>query len=189
MGRLVYASIGSLDGFIADEQGEFDWSAPDDEVMAFLNERDRAVRCELYGRRLYEVMKVWETFGTEPDASTVDREFGDHWRNRDKVVFSTTLAGVDTPRTTLEPVFDPDRVRQLVHATDGDVSVGGPELASHALRAGIVERLEYYLNPVIIGSGTPWLPADLHLNLNLNLTEVHRFSNGVVYLAYDVIRG
>lgn len=101
MGRLVYGGIGSLDGFIADEQGDFDWSAPSDEVMEYLNVRDRAVTCELYGRRLYEVMKVWETYGTEPDASAVDRDFGQWWRHRDKVVFSTTLGSVSTSRTTL----------------------------------------------------------------------------------------
>ena len=184
MGRLVYGGIGSLDGFIADEQGDFDWSAPSDEVMEYLNVRDRAVTCELYGRRLYEVMKVWETYGTEPDASVVDRDFGQWWRHRDKVVFSTTIGSVSTSRTTLQSVFDAGRVRQLVEANDGDVSIAGPTLAAHALRAGIVDRLEYYASTVILGAGKHWLPAGVRLNLTL--TDEHRFSNGVVHLAYDV---
>lgn len=185
MGQLVYTGIGSLDGFIADAQGEFDWSAPSEEVHAFINERDRAVVAELYGRRLYEVLKVWETYGTEPDASEVEREYGEIWRNRDKVVFSTTLASVSTARTRLERSFDPGAVRRFVDEVDGEVNIGGAHLAAQALRAGIVDRVEYYVNPVIVGGGTHWLPADLQVTLRL--VEEHRFSNGVVHLAYVVI--
>ena len=183
MGQLVYASIGSLDGFIADAQGEFEWSAPGEEVHSFINERDRAVAAELYGRRLYEVMKVWETYGTGSDANPVEREYGEIWRNRDKVVFSTTLLSVETARTRLERSFDPEKVRRFVDEVEGDVSIGGAHLAAQALRAGLVDRVEYYVNPVIVGGGTRWLPADLHLPLRL--VEEHRFSDGVVYLAYE----
>lgn len=186
MGQLVYASIGSLDGFIADTQGRFDWSAPDEEVHAYLNERDRGVTLELYGRRLYEVMKVWETYGRGPDAAAVEREYGENWRGRDKVVYSRTLASVDTSRTRLEREFDPDTVRRLVDEAEGDVSVGGPELAAHALGAGLVDVLEYYANPIIIGRGKPWLPDDLRVDLRL--LEMHRFACGVVHLAYEVAR-
>lgn len=185
MGRLVYASIGSLDGFIADADGSFDWSAPDEEVHAYLNERDRTVTTELYGRRLYEVMQVWETYGTDPDAHAVEREYGEIWRGRDKIVFSTTLSSVDTARTRLERQFDAAEVRRLVDAAEGDVSIGGPELAAHALRAGIVDAVEYYANPVILGSGTPWLPDDVRLGLRL--VETRRFGCGVVHLAYEVV--
>lgn len=184
MGRLIYAGIGSLDGYIADPDGNFDWSAPDEEVHAYINDRDRAVTAELYGRRLYEVMKVWETFGTSPEASAVERDYGEIWRGRDKVVYSRTLSSVDTVRTRLEPVFDPAQARSLVDQAEGDVNIGGPELAAHALRAGIVDTVEYYANPVIIGGGTPWLPDDLRLQLRL--VEVHRFSGGVVHLTYEV---
>src|SRR5659263_22870 len=167
MGHLVYAGIGSLDGFIADARGEFDWSAPSEEVHRFINGRDRAVVAELYGRRLYEVMKVWETYGTGPDATPVEREFGEIWRNRDKVVFSTTLPSVSTGRTRLERSFDPRAVRRFVDEVDGDVNIGGAHLAAQALRVGIVDRVEYYVNPVIVGAGTRWLPADLHVALRL----------------------
>lgn len=183
MGQLVYAGIGSLDGFIADEHGEFDWSAPSDEVHSFINERDRAV-AELYGRRLYEVMRVWETFGTGPDDSAVEREFGETWRNRDKVVFSSTLPSVSTARTRLERSFDPRAVRRFVDGVDGEVNIGGAQLAAQALHAGIVDRVEYYVNPVIVGAGTRWLPPDLRVSLRL--VEEQRFSDGVVYLAYEV---
>ena len=186
MGRLVYASIGSLDGFIADAEGEFDWSAPDEEVHAYLNERDSAVALELYGRRLYDVMKVWQTYGTAADASDVERVYGEQWRARPKRVFSTTLSAVDTSQTTLHREFDPVEVRRLVDETDGDVGIGGPDLAAQALRAGIVDRVEYYAGPVIIGGGTPWLPRGLRLDLRL--VEHHRFAGGVVHLAYSIGR-
>jgi dihydrofolate reductase len=184
MGLLVYSSIGSLDGFIADEDGDFGWSAPDEEVHAYLNERDRNVSLELYGRRLYEVMRVWETYGTAADSHPVERDYGEIWRGRDKVVFSTTLSGVDTTRTRLERTFDPAAVRRLVDGTSGDVNIGGPELAAQALRAGIVDRVEYYANPVIVGGGTSWLPTGLRLDLRL--LETHQFACGVVHLVYAV---
>lgn len=186
MGRLIYASIGSLDGFIADREGNFEWSAPDEEVHTYLNERDRAVTTELYGRRLYEVMKVWETYGQSPDAAAAEREYGEIWRGRDKVVFSRTLSSVETARTRLEREFDPAAVREVVDRAEGDVSIGGPELAAHALRAGLVDVVEYYANPVIIGSAKHWLPGDLRLDLRL--VDVHRFESGVVHLAYEVER-
>lgn len=183
MGRLVYTGIGSLDGFIADENGDFEWAAPSTEVHAFINRRDQAVALELYGRRLYEVMKVWETFGTEPGAHHVERDYGEAWRGRDKIVYSTTLPEVATARTTLERSFDPVAVRALVDRTDGDVTIGGPDLASHALRAGIVDRVEYYVVPVVIGNGTRLLPPDLRLQLEL--VDEHRFQSGVVFLSYE----
>ncbi|MGA8048491.1 MAG: dihydrofolate reductase family protein [Dermatophilaceae bacterium] len=155
------------------------------EVHAFLNARDRAVSLELYGRRLYEVMRVWETYGTAPDSHPVEREYGEIWRGRDKVVFSTTMAGVQAPRTRLEREFDPVAVRRLVDEAGGDVTIGGPDLAAHALRDRIVDRVEYYANPVIIGGGTPWLPGGLRLDLRL--LETNRFACGVVHLAYAVV--
>lgn len=185
MGQLVYVGIGSLDGYVADEDGDFAWSAPDEEVHAYLNERDRRVTAELYGRRLYEVMKVWETYGAAPGSPDVERDYGEQWRGRPKVVFSRSLASVETARTRLERRFDPAEVRHLVDGTEGEVSIGGPELAGRALHAGIVDRVEYYLVPTVVGGGTPWLPAGLHLDLRL--VEQHRFGCGVVHLAYDVL--
>lgn len=185
MGRLVYTGIGSLDGYVADVDGGFDWAAPDEEVHAFVNQRDRAVSLELYGRRLYDVMRVWETYGTEPDSHPVEREYGEIWRGRDKVVYSTTLAEVTTTRTRLERHFDPATVRRLVEQATGDVNIGGPGLAAHALRAGLVDRVEYYAHPVVIGGGTRWLPDALLLDLRLLAT--HRFACGVVHLEYAVV--
>lgn len=186
MGRLLYVGIGSLDGYIADTDGDFQWCAPDEEVHAYLNERDRAVSAELYGRRTYEIMKVWETFGTEPDENPVVREYGEIWRGRDKTVFSASLPEVETSRTRLERTFDPQLVRAFVDRAEGDVNIGGPTLASHALQAGIVDRVEYYANQVIVGGGLFWLPAGLRCALRL--VEEHRFANGVVHLAYAVER-
>ncbi|MCW5954871.1 MAG: dihydrofolate reductase family protein [Propionibacteriaceae bacterium] len=184
MGQLIYTGIGSLDGFIADLDGDFNWSAPSEEILSFINHRDRAVAAELYGRRLYQVLQVWETYGTDSAATTAEREYGETWRNRDKVVFSTTLHSVDTSHTRLENSFEPTSVRRFVDDADGDVNIGGPALAAHALRAGIVDRFEYYVNPVVLGAGKQWLPGDLRVNLRL--TEEHRFDNGVVFLAYEV---
>ncbi|WP_380167771.1 dihydrofolate reductase family protein [Jannaschia sp. R86511] len=184
MGRLVYTGIGSLDGFVADESGDFDWSAPDEEVHAHLNARDSRVVAELYGRRLYDVMHVWQTYGTGPDATDVERQYGEQWRGRPKRVWSRSLAAVTTPLTTLHRDFDATQVRALVERADGDVSIGGPDLAAQALRAGLVAAVEYYACPVVVGGGTPWLPSGLRLTLRL--VEQHRFGNGVVHLSYDI---
>ncbi|AKT50970.1 dihydrofolate reductase family protein [Arsenicicoccus sp. oral taxon 190] len=184
MGRLVYTSIGSLDGYVADTTGDFGWCAPDEEVHAYLNARERGAVTQLYGRRLYEVLRVWETYGTEPDAHPVEREYGELWRSQHKVVFSRTLDDVTTSRTTLARTFDPAQVRRLVDDTHGDVGIGGPELAAVALLAGIVDQVEYYASPVIVGGGTHWLPAGLRLGLRL--VDAHRFSSGVVHLVYQV---
>lgn len=184
MGHLVYVGIGSLDGYVADEDGDFAWSAPDEEVHAYLNERERRVTAELYGRRLYEVMKVWETYGAAPGSPDVERDYGEQWRGRPKVVFSRTLPSVDTARTRLERRFDPAVVRRFVDEAEGEVGIGGPELAGQALTAGLVDRVEYYVVPVVVGGGAPWLPPGLRLDLRL--VGHHRFDCGVVHLVYDV---
>lgn len=184
MGRLVYGGIGSLDGFIADVNGNFDWSMPDEEVHAHVNEQDRGVVAELYGRRLYEVMKVWDTYGNGPSATAVESEYGKIWRNRDKIVYSTSLESVDTGRTRLEKHFDPESVRRYVDGVDGDVNIGGPELAGHALRAGIVDVVAYYASPIIVGGGKHWLPQGVRLSLQL--VDERRFGNGVVFTSYAV---
>lgn len=186
MGRLIYVGIGSLDGYFADTEGNFDWSAPDEEVHAYLNARDAAVSAELYGRRLYEVMAVWETYGTGPDASPAEREYGEQWRGRDKLVFSRTLTSVPTARTRLIGEFDADEVRAFVDAQPGDVTIGGGELAGVALAAGLVDKVEYYASPVVLGAGRPWLPAGVRLELEHRST--HTFGNGVVHTAYRVTR-
>ena len=187
MGRLVYVGIGSLDGYVADVHGDFGWSQPDEEVHSFINVRTRDVSAELYGRRLYEVMKVWETLGNGPDDSPVERQFAQLWRSREKVVFSSSLEEVTTSRTTLNREFIPNRVRAYVDEQPADVSIGGPELAARALEAGIVDVLEYYAHPVVLGAGKPWLPSGVRIDLTL--LETRRFTDGVVYLAYRVDPG
>lgn len=187
MGRLVYLSIGSLDGFIADPDGDFQWSAPDEEVHAHINRHEESVVAELYGRRIYEIMQVWQTYGTGPDASDAEREYGEQWRRRDKMVFSTTLADVATDRTRLARHFDAAQIRTFVDGVAGDVSIGGPTLAAQALRAGIVDVVAYYASPIILGAGLPWLPADVRMELAL--TEHAVFGNGVTFQSYDVVRG
>ncbi|MFS3129502.1 dihydrofolate reductase family protein [Nocardioides sp. Bht2] len=196
MGHLIYAAIGSLDGFIADKDGDFSFCRPSAEMHAYLNARDRRVSADLYGRRLYQVMQFWETFAVageeiSPGAASdplfeVSRAYGELWRGRDKVVFSTTLDDVDTARTGLVNHFSPAAVRQFVDDQPGDVSIGGPTLAAQALRAGIVDRIEYYAFPVVIGAGTHWLPAEWRHELRL--IEEHRFLSGVVHTAYEVAR-
>lgn len=187
MGRLVYVSIGSVDGYFADAEGNFDWSAPDEEVHAHINAHDAAVTAELYGRRLYEVMKVWETYGTvEGDESTqVEQIYGEQWRERDKVVFSRTLDAVETARTRLVREFDPEAVRAFVDAQPGVVTIGGGELAGVALAAGLVDAVEYYAHPIVLGSGRPWLPSGVKIDLEHRST--HTFSCGVVHTAYRVV--
>jgi dihydrofolate reductase len=181
MGKLIYSAITSLDGYIADERGTFDWAAPDEEVHAFVNDRERGIGTYLYGRRMYEVMRVWETFGDDED---VTRDYAQIWRAADKVVHSTTLPAATTARTRLEREFDADAVRRLKDG--GDVSIGGAHLAAHAFRAALVDECHLYLNPVVVGGGTRALPDGFRARLALD--EEHRFGNGVVHLGYRVLR-
>lgn len=184
MGRLIYGVLASLDGFVNDAEGDFSWAAPDEEVHAFVNDLQRTAHTHLYGRRLYEVMQVWQTFGLDEDDSPVISDFGQLWRAADKVVYSTTLQEVSTPRTRLERTFDPDVVRRLVQNADGDVVIGGPGLAAHALAAGLVDVLSVVIVPVVVGAGTPYLPKGLRLQLHLE--DERRFASGFAALRYTV---
>jgi dihydrofolate reductase len=182
--NLIYSAITSLDGFTADVNGYFDWAAPDEEVHAFVNDKERPVGTYLYGRRMYETMVYWETAATGDDQPNVMRDYARIWQAADKVVYSSTLDAVSSARTRLEREFDPDAVRRLKQAAGRDVTVGGPGLAAHALAAGLVDECHLFLNPVVVGGGTRALPAGLRLELEL--LDEHRFGNGVVYLRYRV---
>jgi dihydrofolate reductase len=183
MARLHYAVICSLDGYTADADGKFDWAAPDEEVHAFVNDLERPVGTHLYGRRMYETLAVWQTIGGA-DSPAVENDYADIWRAADKIVFSTTLAAISTPRTRLERSFDPEAVRQLKADSSIDLSIGGPGLAAHAIRAGLVDDVHHFLQPVIVGGGTRALPDDVRLDLDL--VDEHRFGNGVVYLHHRI---
>jgi dihydrofolate reductase len=179
MGKLVYSAIASLDGYVNDAQGNFDWAAPDAEVHAFVNDQERPVGTYLYGRRMYETMSAWETMD---DPAPLMRDYADIWRAADKVVISRTLDAATTARTRLERALDPEAVRAL--KAEGDVSVGGPTLAADALRAGLVDELHLLLNPVIVGAGTAALPDGLRADLEL--VSERRFAGGVVHVHYRV---
>jgi dihydrofolate reductase len=179
MGRLQYSVLCSLDGYTVDAEGRFDWAMPDEEVHAFVNDLERPVGTHLYGRRMYETLAVWQTMGG-PDASPIENDYADIWRAAEKVVYSTTLAEVSTPRTRLERSFEPDAVRRFVADAERDVSVGGPGLAAHALRAGLVDDLHQFLYPVVVGGGTRALPDGVRLDLDL--VAERRFAGGVVHL-------
>jgi dihydrofolate reductase len=184
VGRLIYSAITSLDGYVADADGRFDWSAPDPEVHRFVNDQERPIGTYLYGRRLYDVMRYWQTAPTEGDVPEVALDYARIWQAAEKIVYSATLAQVSTPRTRLERTFEPDAVRALKARAPSDISIGGPGLAGAALAAGLVDELHLFLNPVIVGGGTPALPDGLRVTLEL-LGE-HRFANGVVHLHHAV---
>ena len=184
MARLVYAAITSLDGYVADEQGNFDWSAPDEEVHRFVNGLERGIGTHLLGRRMYEVLRVWDAFGTGADDPDAIREYGELWRDADKIVFSTSLDAVSTARTRLERRFDPEAVADLKEHSNRDISIGGPALAAQALAAGVIDAIHLLLSPVIVGGGNAALPNDLRLDLEL--LDERRFGNGVVHLHYAV---
>lgn len=185
MGRLVYSAITSLDGYVADEQGRFDWSVPDEEVHRFVNELERPLGTYLYGQRMYAVMRAWEDVDPDADHPDYVRDYARVWQAADKVVHSTTLDAVTTARTRLERVFDAAEVRRVKETSERDLSVGGPGLAAHALRAGLVDECHVLVTPVVVGGGTPWLPD--HVRLRLELVDEHRFGNGVVHLHYRVL--
>jgi dihydrofolate reductase len=185
MGRLVYSAITSLDLYVEDAAGEFGWAAPDEQVMEVVNDLERPIGTYLYGRRMYETMRYWET--VEDDPSPADRDFIEIWRAADKVVFSRTLEAVDTARTRLESNFDPDAVRDLVQRSHTDVSIGGAELAAQALAAGLVDDIHLLFCPIVVGGGKRALPDGVHSRLEL---RSHRsFDAGVVHLHYAVGAG
>jgi len=175
----------SLDGYIEDEDGGFAWSAPDEEVHSFVNELQRSVGTHLYGRKMYETMVYWETVETSDEPECVE-EFAQLWRAADKVVFSSTLETVSSARTSLERHFDPESIRKLKGSVDHHLTVSGPNLAAHALRAGLVDECQFFLMPVTVGGGKHALPADVHLHLEL--LDERSFRNGVVYLHYRIAR-
>lgn len=182
MAKLIYSGIMSLDGYIADREGNFDWSQPDAEVHTFVNGLERSVGTHLFGRRMYEVMAAWEdtdAFAAEPDYI---QEFARLWMETDKVVFSRTLATPSTQRTRIVQEFDADAVRQLKADAGQDLAIGGPELAASAIRAGLVDEFHMFVSPVTVGGGTQCFPEDVRLRLEL--FEERRFGNGVVYLRY-----
>jgi dihydrofolate reductase len=184
MAVLIYTGIASLDGYVADRHGNFDWSAPDEEVHAFVNDLERDAGTYLLGRRMYAVLSVWETLGGSDDPPVI-QDYGRIWRAAEKVVFSTTLDAPLTARTTIQRSFDPDAIRDLKERSEGSIGVGGSTLAADALRAGLVDECRIFLNPVAVGGGLRFLPDGL--NLRLELQDERRFRNGVVYLSYRTV--
>lgn len=182
MAILIYSAITSLDGYTADADGNFDWSAPDEEVHAYVNDSSRTVGTYLFGRRMYEVMSVWDALFEDTEQPPVMRDFAQIWHEADKVVFSRTLEETVTDRTAIERDFDPEIVRRLKATASRDIAVGGPGLAAEAIRAGLVDEYQQFICPIVIGGGTRFLPDDVRVELEL--VDEHRFTNGVVHLRY-----
>ena len=182
MGKLIYSAIASADGYVEDAAGEFDWGAPDEELFCFVNDLERPVGTYLYGRRMYETMLYWETARTVPGQSSSAREFTGIWQAAEKIVFSKTLQSVSSARTRIERNFDPGMIRELKSATEHDMTVGGAELAGQAIKAGLVDELQLFLVPIVVGGGKRALPNDVRADLEL--LETKRFASGAVYLRY-----
>ena len=197
MAELIYAINSSLDGYIEDENGKFDWTEPSDDAHTYFNDLQRSTGTVLNGRRMYETMRVFDTFDLE-DLPDVQRQFAEAWRASDKVVFSTTLDTALGPRARLERTFDPEMVRAMKDNDERDLSIAGPDLAAQAIagvgggglagqaiRAGLVDRILLRLLPVIVGGGVPALPDGVRVDLSLN--DTHRFDDGSVMLDYRVL--
>jgi dihydrofolate reductase len=184
MARLIYSAIASLDGYIEDEQGKFDWAAPHEDLMAAVNDLERPIGTYLYGRRMYETMVFWETQGKGADQSVGVRDFAELWRVAEKVVYSRTLTSASSARTRIEHEFAPDAVRRLKEASSSDISVGGADLAGQALAAGLVDECHLFLNPILVGGGKQALPDGVRTRLEL-LGE-RRFGSSVVHLHYRI---
>jgi dihydrofolate reductase len=180
MAKLIYSALTSLDGYVADEDGNFDWAKPSEEVHVFVNDLERPVGTHLYGRRMYEVMAYWETADTVPDQPPFVRDYAEIWKAAEKIVYSRTLAEVSSARTRIEREFDLEAVRQLKATADRDIGVGGPDLAAQAFEAGLIDELHLFLAPVVVGGGKPSLPDKVRLELEL--LDERRFANGVVHL-------
>jgi dihydrofolate reductase len=184
MAQLIYLAIASLDGYIEDEDGKFDWAEPSEEAHAFVNDLARPVGTYLYGRRMYETMAVWETDPSLASGRGAGADFANIWQAADKVVYTTTVSASSTTRTRIERIFEPDSVRDLKASVDQDLMIGGAELATQALRAGLIDELQFVLVPVAVGGGKPALPA--RVRVDLELLDQRRFANGSVYLRYHL---
>jgi dihydrofolate reductase len=184
MAKLIYSAITSLDGYVEDEAGKFDWAAPDDEVFAFINDLERPVGTYLYGRRMYETMVFWETVSTGAEQPGVMRDFAEIWRSAQKVVYSRTLQTASSARTRVERAFDPDTVRRLKEASGPDITIGGAELAGEAIAAGLLDECQLFLCPIVVGAGKRALPENVCTQLEL--LDERRFESGVVYVRYRV---
>jgi dihydrofolate reductase len=182
MARLIYSSIASLDGYVADEDRKFDWAVPDEEVHSFVNDLERAIGTYLYGRRMYETMAYWETAHTVAGQPDFVQDFAQIWQAADKVVYSRALEAVSSARTRIERNFDAEAIRQLKEGAERDITIGGPHLAAEAIRAGLVDEFQLFLAPIAVGGGNRSLPDDLRVKLEL--LEERRFGNGMVYLRY-----
>jgi dihydrofolate reductase len=184
MARLIYSAITSLDGYVADTDGNFDWAAPDEEVHAFVNDLERPIGTYLYGRRMYDTMVYWETADTLADEPDVFRDYTKIWQAADKIVYSRTLETVSSARTRIERAFDPQAVRQMKAREGRDISIGGPDLAAQAIHAGLVDELQLFLMPSVVGGGNGSLPNDVRRTLEL--LDERRFGSGAVYLRYRI---
>jgi dihydrofolate reductase len=182
MGKLIYSAIASLDGYIEDASGNFQWGAPDEEVHSFINDLERPVDTYLYGRRMYETMRYWEDAPLEESVPVHVRDFARLWRAADKIVYSRTLTSVSSARTRIEPRFDAEAVRAIKTSSRGDLTVGGAEFAGQTIAAGLVDELQLFVVPVVVGGGKPWLPDNVRLSLDL--LESYQFASGVVFLRY-----
>jgi dihydrofolate reductase len=182
MAKLIYSAITSLDSYVADEDGNFDWAVPDEEVHFFINDLERRIGTYLYGRRMYEVMAGWETAHTLAGQRPVMQDFARIWQAADKIVYSRTLKTISSARTRIERDFDPEAVRQMKERAARDITVGGPDLAGQALKAGLVDECHLFLTPVLVGAGTQSLPDKARLKLEL--LDERRFGNGMVHLHY-----
>jgi dihydrofolate reductase len=181
MAELVYFTPTSLDGYIADD-GNFEWSAPDEEVLGFINDLMRPIGMYLYGRKTYETMAIWETPDVIPGRTPAMLDFARIWQAADKIVYSKSLETVSTQKTRLEREFDPQAVRDLKAQPPYDVSVGGPALAAHAIRTGLVDEYHLLVVPITLGGGKRVLPSNVCVKLDL--LDERRFANGMVYLRY-----
>ncbi|MGI8708544.1 MAG: dihydrofolate reductase family protein [Actinomycetota bacterium] len=182
MATLIYSAITSLDGYVADVDGNFDWSAPDEEVHTFVNDLERSVGTYLYGRRMYEVMVHWESAHTLADQPTFMQDYAEIWQAADKIVYSKSLEVVSSARTRIERELDPEAIRQMKAAPGRDISVGGPDLAAQAIKAGLVDECHLFVAPIVVGGGKQSIPNNVRLELEL--LDEHRFGNGVVHLHY-----
>lgn len=187
MARLIYSAIASLDGYVADESGHFDWAEPDEAVHVFVNDLERSVGTCLYGRRMYEVMAAWETLDSDLGQPPYIRDFARIWQAADKIVYSTTLPAVSTARTRIAREFDPEAVRLMKANLESDIIIGGPTLAADAIRAGLVDEYHLFVAPVAVGGGLRFLPG--HIRLDLVLLDERRFVNGMVYLRHGASAG
>lgn len=186
MGKIIYTVLASADGYFEDADGKFDWAQPDETIHTFINNSEKMTSTLLFGRKMYDVMKVWEDFPGIRDMPDYIIEYASIWRKSKKIVYSKSLLKPETSRTVVRRSIDKDEIERMKELEDGNIGVGGADLASQLLSLRLVDEIHLYSFPVLVGAGKKWISTSEEVKLSKS--GCREFENGVVLTTYNVVQ-